>query len=166
MMNTAISNGPSADRPGTPGAPSRVSAGAPGAPLKSVRKPPAADAADTSTLDMLGSNPLNGNLGDSATGSAGMAMGGLAAIAKGVQVLSQVVPGFVPPPMLQWLDQAMQQLPQLLQQQSSTSSLPPQMGQSGPADAPPPTAALPPPGPPRAPMGALTGGMSSMGGMG
>jgi hypothetical protein len=114
-------------------------------------------------MEMLGSNPLNSpdaTLDNSATGGAGFLMGSLAMAAKGIQGLSTGAPGFVPPEILMWLDNAMQQLPQLLQQSSSPLQSP-SSPLAGPQGAPP---GMPPAGPPRAPMGALTGGMGGMGG--
>ena len=102
--------------------PSRVSSGVPRAPGRFQPKTPPKDPGDSATLEMLGSNPLNspdGSMDGAQTGGAGFLMGSLAMAAKGIQGLSVGAPGFVPPEILMWLDNAMQQLPQLLNQQSS-----------------------------------------------
>lgn len=144
---------------GTPSAPSRVSAGIPRAPLRNVPRRPTApppDPADVNTLNMLGADPLNspdGSLDDASTGGAGFLMGSLAMVAKGIQGLSTGAPGFVPPEILMWLDNALQSLPQLLQQQQSG------FGPSASAGTAPP----PPPG---SAMGAPGMGGSAVGGMG
>lgn len=126
---------------------SRVTAGVPRPPLRFLpRKPPLPEPADQSTLDMLGTNPLNSpdaSLADAATGGPGFLMGSLAMTARGIQGLVVGAPGFVPPEILMWLQNAMQQLPQLLSQQSSALTAPPSVAQQ-PQSAPPTPSGAPP----------------------
>lgn len=86
---------------------------------------------------MLGSNPLNdpnSTLQNTATGGPGFIMGSMAQVAKGIQGLMVAAPGFVPPEILMWMQNAMQQLPDLINKQQ---------GMTSPAG---PAAGTPPPG--------------------
>ncbi len=152
MAMPPISQSPN-DGSGTPSAPSRVSSGIPRAPLRSVRRPvPSPEPADQNTLNMLGSGPDESDLGNAPTGGAGFLMGSLAQAARGIQGLATGAPGFVPPEILMWLDNAMQQLPQLLQQQQSNFAAPPvPAGTTGIGTG---TGAPPPPASPGVGMGA------------
>lgn len=155
-------NDPNAPANDGPVSPSRVTRGAPAAPLRSV---PRRDPADESTLSMLGSNPLNdpnGHLGGAATGGAGLGLASMSMIAKGLQGLNTVLPGFVPAEVLMWVTNAMQQLPAALQQQAAGVSAPPPAGTP-----PPPTTpgALGPSAQPMAPGPSMGGGAVGMGAM-
>lgn len=101
--------------------PSRLAAGPPQRPLRPV--PPKMDPADASTLDMLGESPLDqvngGGVSMAESGGPGMALGAVAMILQGSQLLSTVLPGTVPPEVLLWIDNLMTTVPQIIQQQSS-----------------------------------------------
>lgn len=167
-MPIPISRSPN-DPPADSGAgsipPSRVSRGIPAAPLRSVPRP---DPADTNTLTMLGSNPLNSpdaGIGNAATGSAGLAFGSMSMVAKGLQGLNAWSPGFVPAEILIWADGAMQQLPAIVQQQQSVLSAPPGSPMAGPMPQSTPSA-LGPSSAAMAPPPSAATDMSMMGGMG
>lgn len=131
---------------------SQLSAGPPPAPLRS-------DPDEDNSLAMLGTSPMDemgGAVMPSEGGPMGLALGSLGMVIQGLQGLSTVVPGFVPAEVTMWTQQAMQMLPQLLQQmQSSLSSGVPGMAmgmsQTGALGGmPPPAAAQPQPsGPPQ-----------------
>lgn len=126
----------------------QLSVGPPPAPLKS-------DPAEDNSLAMLGESPMDPNNGavmPSEGGPMGLALGSLGMVIQGLQGLSTVIPGFVPAEITLWTQQAMQLLPQLLQQmQSSLASGMPGMGmgmsQTGALGGPPPMAGMQPPAP-------------------
>lgn len=131
------------------GAPSsQLSVGPPPAPLRS-------DPDEENSLAMLGESPMDSKEGavlPSEGGPMGLALGSMGMVIQGLQGLSAVVPGFVPAEVTLWTQQAMQLLPQLLQQmQSSLASGMPGMGmgmsQTGALGGLPPTAGMQAPAP-------------------
>lgn len=93
---------------------------------------------EANSLAFLGASPLSDESGGavlpSEGGPTGTALAATAMMVQGAQLLSTVMPGLVPAEITMWLQQAMQLVPQIIQQQqsglSAAGALGPMMGQS------------------------------------
>lgn len=159
MISRSPNDDPAADQKTAMGQ-SRLAAGPP--PSGNVRPAPSDPAANT--LAMLGESPLdqqNGGAVGGDAGGAGVALAGLSAMLQGAQMIGTALPGFVPPEISLWLQGAMSQMPQMLQQmQSAMTGMGAAVGGGAMPMLGPMGGGMVPPGGGAAPMGAQPGGMA------
>ncbi len=142
----------------------------PSAPADRV-KPKSAPTPGDDTMSLLGANNVNGpGAGVSANTPTGRALVGVMKMMQGANEVESVVPGAIPPPLMQLIQQLSVTLPEIVRNMQQMTgpggmlssmgmppAMPPMMG--GPMGAPPPPPMMGMQPEPQNPLAALLGGL-------